>query len=666
MEEPTTHEQMPESAEPFPHGDLVELPVVERGGAEEDEIDEKSSLKQYRSGTGVITALILILGLASSAAFLTVGISSAYEQQEANFENGAADMVKRIQSEFEQYVSAASLIHNRCRSRNFSRQDFRDLYEYLIDGGLQFKAVQFAPNVTRDERSVMEAEARAYYSKNYPQVNYRGFQGFESEIPSFLEPRSEQDFYFPIHYMEPLQGNEAAIDLDYYSHISRRRAVLSCLDTGKPALTDRLLLVKKPDSGSRCGSVDNDSYGVVLMHPGVSLDSHSDVWPRDFAAVVICIPNLLLRSLQDRATSTSIYIHDTSDSSGKSVFLGGVRKNDDEVIYLPEIELDELNGRRLVLQEHIFSADKEWTVTVIALPGTYEPRITFVILGTAITLLASICLAVWVCNSARNMSKFNAMKAEAESEKAESEKASLILENALQATKAERELNDFIAHEVRNPVAAAMAACSFVKTALYKPEPDEDSRLSMREDITIVENSLSFVNDLMRSMLDTHKAAQKQLKIKMAPTDLFHDVLEPASGMLYQRGSKVKVIVECPKDLHVVSDCLRLRQIILNLGRNSQKFVTKGFIRLCAEEVDGCVRLLVDDSGSGIPLEKRERMYSKFQESLDLLNQGTVRIFLSSLGLYIAQSISLSCSKFDSPRLVSTSPRALACIFAKI
>jgi K+-sensing histidine kinase KdpD len=47
------------------------------------------------------------------------------------------------------------------------------------------------------------------------------------------------------------------------------------------------------------------------------------------------------------------------------------------------------------------------------------------------------------------------------------------------------------------------------------------------------------------------------------------------------------------------------------------------------------VRLLVDDSGSGIPLEKRERMFSKFQESLDLLNQGTVRISLSSLGLYI-------------------------------
>lgn len=140
-------------------------------------------------------------------------------------------------------------------------------------------------------------------------------------------------------------------------------------------------------------------------------------------------------------------------------------------------------------------------------------------------------------------------------------------------------------------------------------------------------------------MLDMHKAVHKQLKIKMAPTDLFHDILEPVSGMLYQRGSKVKVIVECPKDLHVVTDSLRLRQIILNLGRNSQKFVSKGFIRLCAEEVDGCVRLLVDDSGSGIPSEKRERMFSKLQESLDLLSQGTVRILLSARSVFRGQTL---------------------------
>jgi signal transduction histidine kinase len=133
------------------------------------------------------------------------------------------------------------------------------------------------------------------------------------------------------------------------------------------------------------------------------------------------------------------------------------------------------------------------------------------------------------------------------------------------------------------------------------------------------------VNDLLRTMLDMHRAASKQLQVDMAPVDLLHDVLEPVGGMLYQRGSKVKLIVECPGNLIINTDSLRLKQVVLNLGRNSTKFIQEGFIRLKAEEVNGSVKIYVDDSGCGIPLEKRELLFAKFQESLDVLSQGTVR-----------------------------------------
>jgi signal transduction histidine kinase len=120
-----------------------------------------------------------------------------------------------------------------------------------------------------------------------------------------------------------------------------------------------------------------------------------------------------------------------------------------------------------------------------------------------------------------------------------------------------------------------------------------------------------------------HRASTKQLQVTMTTTDLLHDVLEPVGGMLYQRGSKIKLIVECPSDLYVNTDCLRLKQVLMNLGRNSRKFSDTGFIRLKAQVVeDGTnVVLYVDDSRCGIPLEKRERLFAKYQESLDVLNQ---------------------------------------------
>lgn len=172
-----------------------------------------------------------------------------------------------------------------------------------------------------------------------------------------------------------------------------------------------------------------------------------------------------------------------------------------------------------------------------------------------------------------------------------------------------------------------MAATNFVKIEIQKADPlsSEEGIAQAKEDVSIIDNALHFINDLLRNMLDMHRAASKQLRITMAPTDLLRDVLEPTAGMLYRgRTNKIQILVDCPENLFVMADALRLKQVVLNLGRNSQKFIDEGFIRLSAREDNGNVTLLVDDSGSGIPKEKRQRLFTKYQDSLDTLNQGTV------------------------------------------
>jgi signal transduction histidine kinase len=82
--------------------------------------------------------------------------------------------------------------------------------------------------------------------------------------------------------------------------------------------------------------------------------------------------------------------------------------------------------------------------------------------------------------------------------------------------------------------------------------------------------------------------------------------------------------VECPQNLVVSADRLRLKQIVLNLARNSAKLVEQGFVRLRAESIgDGQLYIYVEDSGSGIPEETKTSLFAKFQESLDELSQGT-------------------------------------------
>jgi signal transduction histidine kinase len=66
---------------------------------------------------------------------------------------------------------------------------------------------------------------------------------------------------------------------------------------------------------------------------------------------------------------------------------------------------------------------------------------------------------------------------------------------------------------------------------------------------------------------------------------------------------------------------------MLNFGRNATKFVESGFIRLKAtadedDEITAVVQLAVEDSGKGVPPDKRRDLFQKFQTSLNVLNQG--------------------------------------------
>ena len=220
------------------------------------------------------------------------------------------------------------------------------------------------------------------------------------------------------------------------------------------------------------------------------------------------------------------------------------------------------------------------------------------------------------------------------------------------------DLNDFIAHEVRNPLAAAISACSFVSSAITEDQArvnnisnkgyktgeaerlaliaSDEKRKEVQDDINIIDSSLHFINDLLRNMLDIQRAGSNQINIEKMPTNIMDDIFKPVEAMLHLRDAPFKIIMEVENDmlsgdredsdqLLVMTDSMRLKQVMLNLVRNATKFVKKGFIRFSANvnPINGFVELRVDDSGPGIPPEKLNRVFGKFQQSLDLLQQGT-------------------------------------------
>lgn len=397
----------------------------------------------------LMPALVIFIGLVSSAMILGFGISSSKSDQQRDFEQVSSDLFVEFDQTLSDYLVAGQWIHQVFRSYRTSgqtQQDFEEVYDSLIGTGLEFEAIGFAMNVSSEaERRAMEAETREFVTENDLNDNYRGFLGMGE---TSLEPRGNASFYFPAHFVAPIDRVSGALDVDVYTSLARRLAIDKALNTWKPAMTRPLVFAHEVATGS-------DLRSVVLMHPGMPLPSIPDLVPRDVSLVAIRIPDVIKRA-HNKFRSTinkrclSIYIFDSTDTVEEPLFLGGAVINPkdsipentiDGVVYTPETSLSSLLERK----DHYYQsrqsqvASGEWTFVTVASEEEFSAHIPFVILSAVFICVACTCTALWVYSHHKSLVQM------------EAEKAAVKVESARSATLMERELNEFIAHEVRNP-----------------------------------------------------------------------------------------------------------------------------------------------------------------------------------------------------------------------
>lgn len=499
-----------------------------------------------------------------------------------------------------------------------SRRDFSDLYEYLKEGGLEFEFVSYAPNVTDALRDQFEEEARLYYRDTRPDVVYHGFTGSiynpKTERMVGIGNRTRQPFYFPQHMIQPTNRNEFMIGYDLYS-------------SNYYYLIDRAIQEWKPVISNPIPSIA--SKFILFIHPGVPLSSSNETTPTGLGIVAVGFASLIRRATATVNEPVRIFVFDISSAHAEVLYGGYLRSSNDGNISEAFInsktikELRQESKAKYMIETDFKVEHQTWKVMVIdekIAPGT---EMIFITLSGTLIYFACFCVSLWFYSATKKAVHIADLK-----RKSDEEKACLIVANAERTAKRERNLNEYLAHEVRNPLSAAMSACNFLSFAhngLTQRIPDYDAADdTIQEDIDIINNSLRFIYDLLRSTLDVHKASDRQMHLVPAPTDILHDILEPVKTILHRHSNNFHFYVDCPKGVVVMADRMRLKQIILNLASNAKKFVQHGFIRIgaCITE-NGSVRLYVEDSGPGIPHDKRSKLFSKFQASLDSLNQGT-------------------------------------------
>jgi len=371
--------------------------VLEDQGDREDYTETKGNgrnlshrrRKKLANRPGLIAALIILLGTAAFGIILGFGITAAKQDQENYFESLARDLLHDFEEALGSFVMAGLWLHQACRSRSITHQEFREAFEYLQSTGLEFRNIAFAMNVTSDaERAALENQTQAYIKETQPGASYPGFRTVQRDHPNgpTIVPQSNQSHYFPVHYVEPIEQFHPVIDVDFISTPGRRKALEEAIETWQPAMTVRLKL-----TGNNVITTDPDTYSVILVHPGIPLPSRPEVVPRDVSVLAIDINNVMTRAHRFLVEkSVSVYLFDSTDPNETPPFLGGATLPNDkggtgnanELKFLPEIELSSLVGRAkyYTLTKNISAASRKWTFVAVASEDDYRPEVTFVIL----------------------------------------------------------------------------------------------------------------------------------------------------------------------------------------------------------------------------------------------------------------------------------------------
>lgn len=190
-----------------------------------------------------------------------------------------------------------------------------------------------------------------------------------------------------------------------------------------------------------------------------------------------------------------------------------------------------------------------------------------------------------------------------------------------------------ISHEIRTPLIGILGSVSLL----------EQSRLDQqqRENVAVIQECGEHLLRIINDILDVSKIELGMESLAFSPCclqDVFGRVLSTVEPLAREKGLYVTAEIEGAREQVVLTDPVKLRQIILNILNNAIKFTIKGGIHIKAqiESLDAREYLVVSiaDTGIGIEKDKLDSIFDPFTQGdgSSSRNYGG-----TGLGLYVCQ-----------------------------
>lgn len=185
-----------------------------------------------------------------------------------------------------------------------------------------------------------------------------------------------------------------------------------------------------------------------------------------------------------------------------------------------------------------------------------------------------------------------------------------------------------MSHEIRTPLNAIVGFSQVLTSGEFSQE-------EQKEFCNIIKKNSDSLLVLVSDILDISRMESGHIKMTLEKADVVEVIRHSVLTVKQTKKTDAEIRIDVSNDsLVVMTDAYRLKQVLVNLLSNAIKFTTEGSITVSMEvdEELQLLRIAVTDTGCGIPEEKAEKVFERF-EKLDEFAQG------SGLGLSISRLI---------------------------
>lgn len=180
------------------------------------------------------------------------------------------------------------------------------------------------------------------------------------------------------------------------------------------------------------------------------------------------------------------------------------------------------------------------------------------------------------------------------------------------AESAERAKDRFLSHmshELRTPLSGLVGMLDLLEDG--EADPAQSERIAMAR------SAADHLIDISNDVLDLAKLQAGKLGIAAAP--MCPSAVADAAVVTFGAQARAKGLIldiDIPDALppYVMGDATRLRQIVFNLVGNAVKFTDSGSVTLHLAHGGDDLRIVVRDTGPGIPEDDRARLFESFEQ----------------------------------------------------